>query len=904
MRRLYGLLVHWTVHRRKLLLGLIILITVILGFFAARIELKTNFKDLLSSSEPVMRAYDRMRENYPYSSSIFIVLEGGTASDLTRVGDELAARLHIDVEWVGDVQWRENMEFFRKHSLILQKPEDLEKMSKDLADHPEMLARFFSGFNLADLLSGTNALLSDYDSQSSVKKDESDLVRSMGYYQEFFTAIDAAAGGDTTSLLIDRSLTDILTDPTEDSIESYVDDEGRLISRDGTVALMQIIPQGDGNDATYAMQLTAHLRGVIKQVEGENPGVRIGLTGMPVLGSDEADAMTHNLMLGFIVAILGILLIFFMGFRQLLIPVLAAIPLVIGVVWSVGIAALTIGELNLFSLMAPIILLGLGIDYAIHITAKYAESRASGKTIEEALPAVFRQIGRGLAVGAITTAASFFAIAVAGFKGMNDFGIIGGISVIGAFLAMVMIFPLLLTTFDRRLARKGKVIAAVPFHFLGSISALFIRARYVVVGGLVVLCVLGAFSVSRLQVEKDVLKVEPKGLESIRLQHLILDKFNFSIYTSYAMLDSLDDLYRAAQALEEKPTVKRTESLANLLPSSAQQVERREAIAKIVPSIEALSPSTDQHVNREEILSQLSDLKKNLFQLKTLAYMSGLTRLVGAIEDLERELSVTEKSVREAVDESLRDESLRAVNGVVYAKLQLEYRSLVDGVHNLTVSRSDVPAVYFNRFQGKDGSLLLAIYPSEYVWTAQFTDRYLADLHSVVANPTGMVPIWGKVITKMMPGMLRATGAVLILLAVLLFIDFRRIRRVVAVLIPLILSLFFTLALMPVLGMKLNIVNMMAFPLILGIGIDDGVHLYHRYLIERSIRRTFLSTGKAIVMTTLTTIMAMMSLVFSSHPGMISFAWVASMGIALCLVLDLLILPVLVDLFEKEGREK
>jgi|GEM_PF-1370248 predicted RND superfamily exporter protein len=151
MKRFYALLVHWTVHRQKLLLGLIILITLILGFFAAQIELKTNFKDLLSLSEPVMRAYDRMRANYPYSSSVFIVLERGTPGDLTRAGDELAARLHKDVEWVSDMQWRENMEFFRKHSLILQKPEDLEKMSKDLADHPEMLAQLFSGFNLAEL---------------------------------------------------------------------------------------------------------------------------------------------------------------------------------------------------------------------------------------------------------------------------------------------------------------------------------------------------------------------------------------------------------------------------------------------------------------------------------------------------------------------------------------------------------------------------------------------------------------------------------------------------------------------------------------------------------------------------------------------------------------------------------
>jgi len=898
MNRLYELLVRWTLHRRRLLLAVIVVTTVVLGFFASQIAVKMNFKDLLSPNAPVMRAYDRMRANYPYSSSVFVVLEGKDTAELTKVGDALAGQLQEDKEWISDVQWREDMDFFRKHSLILQKPADLQKMETDLADHPQMLAQIFSGFNLGDLLAGTNASLSDYDSQSSVKSDESNLVRNMSYYQAFLAAIASGVNGTKDTFLIDRSLTDLLTDPTEGSLDSYVDDEGRLISRDGTVALMQLISQGDGNDAAYAMQLTSHLRDVIAPLQQGNPSVKIGLTGMPVLGSDEADSMMHNLILGFLIALVGILLVFFVGFRRLLVPVSAAIPLVVGVIWSIGVTSITVGELNLFSLMAPVILLGLGIDYAIHIIAKYTENRAAGMPMEEALMDVFHKIGRGLAVGALTTSAAFFAITIAGFKGMNDFGIVGGISVLGAFLSMIMVFPFLLTAFDRRLSAQRKSMSNVTFGILGPIADLFRRSRYIVAGGLVVLIVLGVFSISRLQIEKDILKIEPKGLESIRLQHLILDKFNFSIYTSYAMLDSLDSLYRKAQALEAKPTVKRTESLADILPSPSEQQSRREIINAISPAIAALSPSVDRHVDRASTLTELADLKKNLFQLKTLAYMSGLTRLVSAIEKAEGELATTVTRVQTATEASIS-----AVNGVVYQKLQLEYQSLVDGTHNLAVARADIPSVYLDRFQGKDGSYLITIYPSEYVWTAQFTEKYLADLHAVVSDPTGMVPIWGEVIAKMIPGMLRATGAVLVVLAVLLIIDLRKVRRAVAILVPLLLSLFFTLALLPALGMKLNIVNIMALPLVLGIGIDDGVHLYHRYLVEGRIRRTFVSTGKAITMTTLTTIMAMMSLVFSSHRGMISFAWVASIGVALCLALDLLLLPILIDLFENDNKE-
>ncbi len=899
MKGLYSLLVYLTLHRRRLLIGIIIAMTLALGLFAARIQVKLNFKDLLSPDTPVMRAYDRMRENYPYSSSVFVVLEGKEPGRILAAGDALAARLREDKGWIRDVQWREEMGFFRRYSLILQKAEDLERMRNDLKEHPKTLSRVFAGFNLEDFLAGMNASFSDYDMQSRVKQDEDRLVRFMGYYRSLLTAVATGLKGAPSGFFIDRALTDILVDPSEDSVYRYIDDDGRLVSPDGTLALMQVVSVGDANDFRYASRLTAHLRGVISDVEAESPGVRIGLTGFPVLASDEAAAVMDNLALGFLVALVGILLIFFIGFRQLLIPVLAAVPLVIGVIWGLGISSLAVGELNMFSMMAPVILLGLGIDYAIHLLAKYSEDRAGGMAIEEALTDVFGKIGRGLAVGALTTAAAFFAITVAGFKGMNDLGVVGGICVLSAFLSMVMVFPLLLTAVDRRLGRRGRAMPAVPFRFLGPSTSLFVRFRYLVAAGLIVLVALGSFSVSRLRIEKDVLKIEPKGLESIRLQHEILGKFDFSIYTSYAMLGSLDELYRVAQELECESTVKRTESLADVYPSPGEQKARRRIIEEIAPDIEALSPSIADRISREGILAQISELKINLFQLKTLSYMSGFTRLVAAIEAVEQELGPLTESAR-AADE----EELRAVNDVVYAKLGLEYRSLVDGIHNLSITRADVPQVYFDRFQGKDGSYLLTIYPSEYVWESRFTERHLAEIRSVIADPTGVVPIWAQVLAKMVPGVLRATGAVLGVLALVLLLDFRSLRRVTAILIPLLLSLFFTLALMPALGMKLNIVNIMAFPLVLGIGIDDAVHLYHRYLVERNIRRTFVSTGKAITMTTLTTIMAMMSLVFSSHRGMISFAWVASMGIALCLVLDLLVLPVLIDLFEKGGKER
>ncbi|MCD6506730.1 MMPL family transporter [Candidatus Poribacteria bacterium] len=93
-------------------------------------------------------------------------------------------------------------------------------------------------------------------------------------------------------------------------------------------------------------------------------------------------------------------------------------------------------------------------------------------------------------------------------------------------------------------------------------------------------------------------------------------------------------------------------------------------------------------------------------------------------------------------------------------------------------------------------------------------------------------------------------------------------------------------------GMKLNFTNLIAFPLIIGIGIDDGVHLIHRYRMEgwQRIGTVFANTGKAILLTSLTTMIGFGSLMFMTHRGMASMGTVLVIGIGSCLITTVLIL--------------
>jgi len=893
MNRIVRHLIHWSLHRRVPMLIGLVAVTVLLGVLAAQIEIKTNFKDLLGEDLPVMVEYDKLLDNYPDSSAVFIVLEGESADDLVLAGNHLAAVLEADDEWIRDVRWQEDMDFYRSYGLLLWERDDLLDLRDDLVAHPDLLKNGLAGYSITNVFRGMNASFDDYDNVSSVKQDEDDLIRGMTYTGALLEQLTYGLDGSLNQFAIERAITDLQSDPDENSLLRFVDDDGHMISPDGRVALLPVISVGDANDAIYATLLTKHLRDVCAAVEADLPTVQIGLTGFPIVAADEGIAMQERMGLGFIIAIVGILGVFFLAFRSILLPSLAIVPLLVGIVWSVGLVAVTVGEFNLFSLMAPVILLGLGIDYSIHILAQFTQSRGSGRSVEESLTEVFAKIGRGLLIGALTTSATFFAVMVAGFKGINDFGIVGGISVLCAFAAMVLILPLLLSWVDERRTRRGKGAVHVPIPWLGRMAEFLARRRIAVLALVVLILVSGALSIRNLELETDMMKLEPKGLESIRLQELVLDSYDFSIYTTYVMVDQLDDVQRETEQLNALPTVKRTDSLATFLPSEGEQTLRRELITEIEPALRAVSPDPDTSIDRISLDEALAAHSDQLFQMKTLAYMGGMTRLVDEIEWVETKLEETRTALGHT-----EDSALIALNEIVVEKMQREYNTLIGALDGLHLTRADVPADLIERYVGSDGSYLINVYPTGSPWVSGFADQHLSEVKSVADTPTGVVPIWTEVLDRMIPGFIRASTVALAVLAILLLLDLRSIRRTILILIPLLLSLFLSLALIPVMGMKANVVNLMAFPLILGIGIDDGVHLYHRYFVERKLRRAFSTTGKAILATTLTTIMAMLTLGLSPHRGMVSFAWTASIGVGLCLLLNLLILPGLIRTFD------
>ena len=166
-----------------------------------------------------------------------------------------------------------------------------------------------------------------------------------------------------------------------------------------------------------------------------------------------------------IITSIALVLIFVLlawNFRSVLTPVLSLIPIVLGIVWSVGIIALTLGEMNIITSMIMVVLLGLGIDFSIHISSRFHEERTAGKSVEESLRCAIGETGKGVITGAVTTAAAFYTLMIADTKGISQFGFCSGTGVLITLLAVMWILPSLLAFRAVRRAKRNKAPVESP----------------------------------------------------------------------------------------------------------------------------------------------------------------------------------------------------------------------------------------------------------------------------------------------------------------------------------------------------------------------------------------------------------------------------------------------------------
>lgn len=609
------------------------------------------------------------------------------------------------------------------------------------------------------------------------------------------------------------------------------------LSKDQLMYMIMVSPQKDVGDMINLQTFAVGVDEVLNKLKEKYKNNLIAKrTGLAVMQQDENEAVLDGFGVMMVITVVGILLIFLIGLRRLIYPVLSMIALVIAIIVMFGLFAL-IGELNLFAMMTPVLLFGLGIDYAIYFGTRYGEVRGElgqSASQEEVLKQTFDSIGIGLLIAALTTVFAFLSLIISIISGFTQFGLMAASGVITSFLSMIYILPVLITWRERKFKKTGiSFLNTKKFIGLGR----FANSVWAIVIAIIIFLIAlsSILLIPKIEMETDFMKLEPEGLESVELSRELEDKFDTSDTQSFFVVKGDDKLKGYDKLKKFRKELNRKESDGS----------------NVYPTINTL-----------------------------------------LVMDARRAIRTFEKLGWEVGD----------LNTLTKYKEKYAKKVNMMGSTNETIAEL-YEFIIRNYVNWEKDEYLVVVPPSGYAWDTDFIELHMQDIEKLEkiskVNGAGFIKVWNFLMKNMLNDLILASIIAFSLIILIIFSTTKSIKGTIICCFSLLISIVSTVSIISLIGIKFNVFNIIAFPLIMGLGIDYSVHIYYRIVHEEkgNIINAVSSTGKAVLLTTLTTLMAFGSMSFSTHPGLAQFGQFICVGLILAFLSSLFIIPNLIKLF-------
>ncbi len=891
--RMLSKIAEFAERRPGLMFAIALSVTVVAaGLAVSQLKLTMHFKNLMPQKHPMVQEFNQVIDDYS-TASLIIIAARGEESQLKQFADELAPKVREMTNYIKRVDYKLERDFFLKHGFTLQKAKDL-KNSKDIFKDLSLLPWLR---HLNDNFEKTYV----YDEESiSTKEKENNAVMFLDGVKYWLGTIEKyAADGNTMEPSV-----------AETAAERFLIGDEYMISQDKDMLLLFAQPTFTINELDKVVDAENSIDELIAAVSEKYPSIDAGTTGTMALSRDEMVAVNSDMYLTSIVALVLIIALFIISFRMWVAPILAGLCLTIGIIWTAGFAALTVGSLNIMTSMFSVILIGLGVDFSIHIISVYSENRSAGYSLGFSLRQALLKSGNGIITGGFTTACAFLTLTISETAGMSEFGIVAGSGVLFCMLAAILVLPAMLSLRDKILVHfhEEKYKAKSPeFKFLGRIGEAISRRPVFILSASLLVTVLLFYSALQITFDYNYLNMEPVGLTSIKLQHEMEEEFDVTPDFAVITTSSVDEARRISEAAKDLKMIGMVTSISEYVPSPEQQENRLIHIREIRDNLQKnrlLKPLSKNTL--EQYLNELQRVEANIIELAQLAYLGGQDKvdakckeLIGDLEDPEN------KTLVATVIEKLKSNPKKTVQNLNLFNTHFEpyFRQTALGMASIDpVSVETLPQNIRSRFVNKTGErYLVMVYPREQVWNLEFLERFTERMQKIDPRMTGVPPIFYiliKIIAK--DGKIAALLTIVVVFLLLLW-DFKKLRFAILAMLPLTIGAVWMIGTMNLFGLQLTMVNLMGLPLILGIGIDDGVHVLHRYRVEGAgkIRAVFSSTGKAILLTSITTMLAFGSLLFATYRGLGSLGIALFIGVGTCYLTTIIILPALLGWMEK-----
>ncbi len=828
--------------------------------------------NLVSDRLPWRQAHEALDRSFPHLlEEMQVVIDAASPEIAAEAQRRLAEALEARTDVFSVVYAPGDGDFFDRHALLYSTTDELAELRSRMRDYRQM----WLDLEKDPTLGGLAAVVERVGADSTRQTDVSPVLMAIGgafyanRYGHFFTF------------------------PWSDLTQGRSSDRSE---RRRFVLVKPILDYSRSRPAAAAMQA---IRDGADKLGLDRRAVRVRITGSEAFEHESIDAGLKDVPRLLIGALVMVALVLYAAMRSVRLLGASLCVLTAGLAGTAAFAAVAVGGLNMISVAFAILYVGLGIDYSIHFCLHYVEARQETGSHIEALRATSERAGVPLFLSAVTTALCFYAFMVTDFTGVADLGKIGGTGMLFSFAATVGLLPALLSLGPFRLPETeeaegtdvGVPIAPTrtPLTWLDGVVT---RRRRLILLAALVLAAISATLIPRARFDQDVINMSDPDAESVLTLRELLGDPNTAV-RAVSMLEP--DSARAADVaarLAGLDVVRSTMTLSTFVPSD------QEAKLEIIQGLAAdLGPRTDSrnapatgadagaaYERRMAAVQRLQDAATELSldgDSATRAAARQLAFLIGLWRSHQRIwLPETQASMAAGLEKSL-------VGTLPW--VQTRFRR---ALHAGPVTRQGLPGALRERWVTPAGIERVQVLPADRLDTPQklrgFVEAVQAEEPAISGMPVENVEL-GKVTVR---AFRMAFALALVATAAALLVLLGDPRSSAIVMASLILATLFTGAVASWWDIPFNISNVITLPLLLGIGVDAGIHIVHRRRQTGDGERLLdTATGRAIFYSGLTTIVGFGNLMLATHRAIAGMGALLVIGMINVLICTLVVLP-------------
>ena len=821
--------------------------------------INTDLTDMISPELPFRKTYAKYQQAFPqYSHTLAVVVDADTPEFADHVAHEVVDRINHATDTFEHGYLPAGGQFLEENGFLFLDLADMQDLTDDLAKAQPFLVSLFQDQSLRGLLD-----MLDIAIEQSEDDDDLDL-------DPFFARLNLGFRKHLDQEPYNLSWQDVMANE-----DSEIKDRRRFITARLHVDYSQLLPAKAALERIHAWA---------DEFEGDGSrGIRIRATGGPVLGHEEMVSLMRGSTVAGAASFVLVCISLLIGLRSVAMATATIVSLVIGILYTGAFATWAIGHLNLISIAFAVLYIGLGVDYGIHLCLRYREVSNRTDSKREIISGTLRHMAPSLGLCTVSTAIGFYAFVPTAYAGVSELGLISGTGMFISLFISLTILPALVHVLSPSEVRVSEENSTHRLSFLKELP--FSHHRKVCTAT-TILIVLAIYALFHARFDYDPVKLRDPGTESVQtIRDIIADsgKHPSTILVLAADGAAAREL---SDRLEDLPTVDKAVSVFTYVPEKQEEklflVEEIDLIlgsqlfdASIVPAPTFM----EQQESIQQFLATIgtSPMRERSKELVT---MEGLLR---RIQDhlRAREQAEAERDIAHLEDTLLATVPI-AVNRL---------RTALSPTDPFSVD--DLPKDLFERWVSRDGQHLVQVFPAMDITDNRDLKRFVEEVRTVApdatAGPASTYESGKAVVLSFQQALLSA----IVLIALLLILVFRNLVDPLLVLMPLIVAGAFTGATAVLSGIQFNFANIIALPLLLGLGVDNGVHMVHR-IRDMKIRKNRLlhtSTARGIFFSALTTIFSFGTLGFLSHPGTASMGQLLTLGVFFTMVITLFVLP-------------